>query len=97
MLAAGNDLATVADCMGHASTDTTPNHYDRRGEAAKAAAMSTIPVPCAARPHRDPGATSWVDAEPIGAIRAGIGRLTRSVQVRGPLPPGFGSEGPKRG
>ena len=50
LLAAGNDLATVADCMGHASTDTTRNHYDRRGEAAKAAAMSTIPVPYVARP-----------------------------------------------
>lgn len=45
LLAAGNDLATVADCMGHASTDTTRNHYDRRGEDAKRAAMATLPVP----------------------------------------------------
>ena len=45
LLEAGNDLATVADCMGHASTDTTRNHYDRRGERAKRDAMATISVP----------------------------------------------------
>lgn len=44
LLAGGNDLAAVADCMGHASTDTT-RVYDRRGEAAKAAAVATLAVP----------------------------------------------------
>ncbi|MDE0073395.1 MAG: site-specific integrase [Gammaproteobacteria bacterium] len=42
-LAAGNDLAVVADCMGHAWTDTT-RIYDRRGEEAKRAAAATLAV-----------------------------------------------------
>ena len=44
LLAAGNDLAVMAGCMGHARTDTT-RIYDRRGEEAKRAAAATLAVP----------------------------------------------------
>ena len=44
LLEAGNDLAVVADCMGHSRTDTT-RIYDRRGERSKVRAMATISVP----------------------------------------------------
>ena len=44
LLAGGNDLAAVADCMGHANTNTT-RIYDRRGESSKLAAVATLAVP----------------------------------------------------
>ena len=44
LLSGGNDLAAVADCMGHANTNTT-RIYDRRGESSKMAAVATLAVP----------------------------------------------------
>ena len=44
LLSSGNDLAAVADCMGHANTNTT-RIYDRRGESFKLAAVATLAVP----------------------------------------------------
>ena len=46
LLTAGNDLAIVAGCMGHASVNTT-RIYDRRPEDARRAATATLAVPFA--------------------------------------------------
>ena len=51
LLAGGNDLAAIADCMGHANTNTT-RIYDRRGESSKLAAVATPPSPTSRRERR---------------------------------------------
>jgi site-specific recombinase XerD len=45
LLDAGVDLSTVQKMLGHASPDTTSNHYDRRGERTKQDAAKRIHTP----------------------------------------------------
>ena len=45
LLDAGVDLSTVQKVLGHASPDTTSNHYDRRGERTKQDAAKKIHTP----------------------------------------------------
>lgn len=42
LLEAGVDVNTVADLLGHASTQTTRAGYDRRGEKRKRTAMAKL-------------------------------------------------------
>lgn len=66
LLDAGVDLSTVQKVLGHASPDTTSNHYDPRGERTKQDAAEQIHTPyvAPAQPSLPDGDTAPGDAPP---------------------------------